>query len=320
MTRTYLATVCIDGSTKSVASAPVKDCTFLVPTFSVSDCEEPGPDDFEFVSILTSGEVVFESRFLERTNVCLLTTVPILYPSSVQSSIHGDMESELCGTYVSNINVWRTKPYPSDPASIVVFSGSVKVDTELFQLESTLWPSKDMMFPANGGVVTVSRKGVVSFVSESSTNPSLVSLDNVRYPLTETSIVQASSPHRSHLIVNGPLHAKGRSLFFPIVSQTKDKSVAIISPDEPVFIENDSLTPLIVSSMFASSQPGHSTWATQQIAEQMMGEGHDALVDAVAARLGGLVFARLSGESEFKCLRRDRGWRQTGIKNAPIKS
>lgn len=298
MTQNYLASVCIDASLKKVSSPPVNECSFVIPTLS---SDESVGFAFEVVTIKVDCSVVFESRFADRTDLCPLISIPIMYVSKSSSALYGDMELEFIGIF-DGVEVWRTRPFPGTDSSLVILSGFASSGE--CQLPECVWPSFEMTFPSLGASIVLHTDGKLVFPSGCVSFP-----HNVRYPIgTVCAKIRPGLPNRSfvyNLSHQNSIYPKGLDLFFPVGNGGVyvlrwDGSHALLGVEEFT-------TPILVSSLLFSAQKGTGT-------RQLVAQGGQPLVEAVANRISAIVFAYLSGESESKCLRRDRYWRQTGLK------
>ena len=164
-------------------------------------------------------------------------------------------------------------------------------------------------------------------------------MHNVRFigsTCEETKMVKPRFPRKSlvHRIdcsdgVTWDFAARDFDLYFPTTiyaGEDYESGVTVLTRTGQVFHFAESPTPeapvevlsdVLLSSLFTCAIPGGRFRSPAMIASTCAlpdGSPWEEFRDSVGSKLAALVFSRLSGEKESKSLRRDRTWRQTGVR------
>jgi hypothetical protein len=323
MEKNFLATCVIFPTTEAVSNPPAFDSTFLVPSGSKDS------ESFETLTIRTNGKV-------ERQNKCecKLTAFPLMYVSSAQCGASGDIELEPSISMESSRGVFyatRTRPFPGkEESSVVLLSGSIKNcsgSMTVGTLPVGFVPSENRMFVCSpaGDFVEVMKNGeIVLHAVGGSEN---ISLDNVRFIAgTDSGNVRARLPFRSsvHSLAVGRKETFGpiqSDLLIPVSVRRGEKfpflSVVCFAQSGnliPLWDDPDRtvVSDILISSLLVSAASESLFNPLRQLTLTL--EEQKKLELLVIDKLSALSFSELSGEDPIRCIRRDRTWRQTGVK------
>jgi hypothetical protein len=284
--------------------------------------------------------VARRSGVLERTPTiddCQFTCVPIWFPSTQQSSSTGDMELDNVlelrapddGSY--KVCVYRTRPFPDrKEISVVLLSGTVRTSSKskILAILPEAWrPIESKMFICSleGDYIEVRPGGEIIMHSVSGT----AYLDNVRFVAGNgSSSVLARFKNRSFVHCldvkrKEPFSPIAGDLLIPVTLKRPDTTQPILSvvaftqtgdlvklwDDEALEVVSD----ILVSSLLTG--PALNTTKLPLSLVAMPDKDRQTLNQRVADKLSALVFSALSGEDPQRCMRRDRHWRQTGLRS-----
>lgn len=329
MEKQFLATCAIFPNTTEIRNPPISDSVFIVPNSS-ADAE-----GFELITVRKDGKI-------ERQNDCEcdFSAFPLMYISSTQCGASGDMELESPISLESSrgiFSVTRTRPFPGkDESSVVLFSGSIKNcsgSMTLGTLPEGFHPATVRAFVCSleGDYVEIMRNGDV--VLHAVGGADRIFLDNIRFVAGESNCncIRARLPYRSsinNLSVGikeefGPISSdflipvsvriEKKSPSLSVVALTQSGDVIPLWDDIHSVLSSD----LLVSSLLLapSNESGYSPIDLLTMSEK----DREKLDRLVAAKISALTFSELSGEDPLRCIRRDRTWRQTGIKTKPVR-
>ena len=334
MTKHFLGTFVLSGSTTKVTPAPCDAVTFIVPSLSANATTE-----FETVTIDASGD-------LKRSGVgpsCPITAVPIMYPTYAQSGTTGDMELDEPVSIEVNresvrglISVVNTRAYPDGTnVALVMLGGTLRTSFHsekgtvvLGTLPPGSRPGEEFAFICSlrGDLLRLSPDGslVVELVGG---GESSLLLDCVRFHTgASDGTIRARFPHRSclHILPQSlpgsvPISGAYTDLIFPVSLQSATGPVlsclALTRAGILVPLWDDDMN--IMSPLYLSSLVTSQASANPITAAALRGMPEDEFVklrDMVAEKLSAITFSQLSGEEEGRCMRRNRDWRRTGMK------
>jgi hypothetical protein len=314
----YISTAIIRSGTANIFPPPIQDMNFIVP--ALRDGTACGFDNIRVRSCDGTIDGV------EDVNPCLFTAVPIMYVSSTQSPVTGDMEV----VKVSD-NIYRTRSFPDGlETAVVLLVGTLK---EKITLPADCRPDRDLVFVSGPNqVVKVDRSGLVS-----SSSPGFPSLDNIRFYTSlqqtkeDVSVIRPRFPNRSLLYRIHPqasgtkFAARESDLMLPVTLQVNDVyelGVSVLTREGHLVIMDrldrpfDVVSDILISSIHTGPVPPPGSVKSALSILWQDEDKWSALLVQVKEKLGALSFSRLSGEKESRCLRKSREWRQQPIYNS----
>lgn len=346
---TFLGSAVIRADTVSVPNPPVDDCEFLVPCFAAGDDSDfetvrittDGSVSFPMrkegpLCLFTAVPVLFVSGTQSAVHGDMeLTDVSLeIFPGTMVDTLQP-------------ITAHATRAFPDGTnTSVVLLGGRVQVSESgtIAQLPEGFRPMSDVTVAVTRelDVVAVKTSGEVVVVANSVNCE--ISLDNIRFVTSDSVVViRPRFPHRS-LAYRIPIsQLDGNSacqdisidfassefdLMTPLTVATDRLesyciAVCVVTRSGSVFVlQNDckgfrATSHVVLSSLMttniASAEP-RSKLSALAIASHHAFPSDSMFSEfetIVANKMSAIVFSRLSGEKESRCMRKDREWRRT---------
>lgn len=345
---TFLGTAVIRADTVSVPNPPEDDCEFLVPCFAAGDDRDfetvriftDGSVSFPTrkegpLCLFTAVPVLFVSGTQSAVHGDMeLTDVSLeIFPGMIVDTLQP-------------ITAHATRAFPDGTnTSVVLLGGRVRVSESgtIAHLPEGFRPMSTVTVAVTReiDVVTVKTSGEVVVVANSVSCE--ISLDNIRFVTSESDVIRPRFPHRSLayriaiseldgnstiLDVSMDFASSEFDLMTPLTLSTDRLesfclAVCVVTRSGCVFVlQNDckgfrATSHVVLSSLMttniASAEP-RCKLSALSIASHHALPSDSMLSDfepIVANKLSAIVFSRLSGEKESRCMRKGREWRRT---------